>query len=193
MGIPFYFSENGGDAVFLEGDIVADMRDAQIEKALEGSVFADGDAVMELSRRGFADRLGVTAEEWDLGMVSFESFDVANSTNCTKQNNLKKIIPTKDGVEAVSYNCLRKAGENEILAPAVTKYKRADGRISVAYCGSPDAPFTFTQGFAFLNESRKAQLCPFSKKPKHFLYTATVMTRYASVRAMWQTADCLPQ
>lgn len=157
MGIPFYFSDDGGNAVFLEGDIAADMTDEQIEKVFEGSVFVDGKVAQELVRRGYGALLGVDIEEWDLGLVSAEIFDVENDTCCTVQKNLKKITIVTDGVEALSYNYLNKAEQAEILAPAVTVYRRDDGKISVVYCGSPDAEFVYTEGFAFLNESRKNQ------------------------------------
>ena len=164
IGIPFYFSENGGYAVFLEGDVVADMSDEQIEKVFEGSVFADGSSAKVLCDRGYGDRLGVTAEDWDLGLVSGECFDINNNICCSVQVDLRKLKVVADDVEVKSVNFVRKDNKIHTLAPAVTSYKRNDGRLSVTFCGSPNAPFNYGQGFSFLNESRKEQLVSLLKE-----------------------------
>ena len=43
------------------------------------------------------------------------------------------------------------------VSPAVTKFLREDGKFTVVYCGTPDTQHTYTEGFAFLNETRKQQ------------------------------------
>ena len=45
-----------------------------------------------------------------------------------------------------------------VLSAAVTCLERGDGLISVVFCGSPKANFHYTEGFSFLNETRKRQL-----------------------------------
>ena len=99
-----------------------------------------------------------------MGLVSGESFDIDNSICCSVQVNYKKLTVVADDVEVKSVNFIRKDGKLNSLAPAVTSYKRDDGRISVAFCGSPNAPFNYGQGFSFLNESRKAQLVSLLKE-----------------------------
>lgn len=157
LGIPFYFSDEGGNAVFLEDKIASYMSDEEIKKVFEGSVFMDSVAAEDLIKRGYGDLLGVDVNEWDLGLVSFELIDEKNECCCTKQKNLKKLTIVKDEVEAVSYNCINKGGKLENLAPAVTVYRRDNGKITVVYCGSPDVEFNYMEGFSFLNESRKKQ------------------------------------
>ena len=39
-----------------------------------------------------------------------------------------------------------------------------DGKISAVFCGSPNANFSYTEGFAFLNETRKKQLTDLLKR-----------------------------
>lgn len=158
LGIPFYFSEDAETASFLEGDLVDDMTDEQIETVLRGSVFCDAESAASLIKRGFGDYLGVSVEEWDLGPVSDECFDRDGYITVTKQMELRKLVMNAEGTEALSYNFLRCDGKPQLLAPAVTKFKRADGKLSVVFCGSPYAPFNYMHGFSFLNESRKAQL-----------------------------------
>ena len=46
----------------------------------------------------------------------------------------------------------------ELLAPAVTRLKRDNGKYTVVFCGSPDASFNYRVGFSFMNETRKNQL-----------------------------------
>lgn len=158
MGLPFYFSENGERAIFLEGDIVGDMSDEHIRELFSGSVFCDGQSAMELCKRGYGDLLGVNVSEWDLGTISGEIFDMQGSPTCTKQKGALKLTPTNSSTEALSYNYLRCDDGPKLLAPAVTKLTREGGRLSVVFSGSPHAPFSYGEGFAFLNETRKAQL-----------------------------------
>jgi len=155
MGLPFYFSDIPGKANFLDGDIVRDMSDEQIEALFEGSVFTASDAATDLQERGYGKYLGVRLEEWDLGNITNESFDGSSNHFCTKQKDPKKLIPGK-GTEVLTHNSRNNDGKADLLAPAVTVLDR-DGKISVTYCGTPRAPFNYMEGFAFLNESRKQQ------------------------------------
>jgi len=158
MGLPFYFAEGEAVASFLEGDAVKDMTDGQIEAILKGSVFCDGESAAALISRGYGDRLGVCVSDWDLGVVSGETFDKDGVYTCTKQKNYKKLTINDGRTEALSYNYLRQDDGPKLLAPAVTKHVRDDGRLGVVFAGSPHAPFSYGEGFAFLNETRKAQL-----------------------------------
>jgi len=158
MGIPFYFSDRREPASFLEGNMIAAMSDEQIETVFAGSVFLDGATAAALVQRGFGDRLGVTLSEWDLGLVSGECFDADGVNCCTAQKNYSKITVSDPRTEVLSHLFRREDGGIRPLAPAVTKFRRDDGKITVVFCGSPCANFSYTEGFAFLNESRKAQL-----------------------------------
>lgn len=156
MGLPFYFSQDSSNASFLEGYVVDSMSDEQIRDLFRGNVFMDGVSTKKLQDRGFGELLGVKAEPWDLIAPSQECFDGEGLMCCTKQKGLLKLTPTSQDVEELSYNQRRIDGINHILAPAVTLYKRGE-HVTVVYCGSPNAPFTYGEGFAFLNETRKQQ------------------------------------
>lgn len=157
VGIPFYYSDEKENALFLEGDIVDDLSDDNIKEIFQGSVFLDGFSAKALYERGFGELLGVSVEEWDLGAVSGETFDGTRRTCCTAQKNRKKLTVTNGICEVLSNNFLTCDGEAKILAPAVTVLPR-DGKITAVFCGSPNANFNYTEGFAFLNETRKKQL-----------------------------------
>jgi len=164
IGLPFYFTEDGGKAVFLEDSIGADMTDEQIKKVFEGSVFMTAQVAEDLIKRGYGNLLGVKIEEWNGGAVSGESFDGTINMCCTKQKNLKNIKIVNNRVEILSHNYLRKDGKAELLSPAVTVYRRDGGALSVVYCGTPDAEFNYMEGFAFLNETRKEQFISLLKE-----------------------------
>ncbi len=158
MGLPFYYSEDADGATWLGDDIVNDMTDEQIEAVFaSSSVFVDGANAKTLCDRGFGDKLGVDVVPYEGEYVKFESYTGALNACSTRQKNLYRITPKAEGVRTVSYNIAEKDGSAVPLAPAVTSYKRADGKMSVVYCGSTSAYFDYMEGFAFLNESRKKQ------------------------------------
>ncbi|MBQ5926785.1 MAG: hypothetical protein IIX01_02550, partial [Clostridia bacterium] len=58
----------------------------------------------------------------------------------------------------ISYNYTIEDGKGIMISPAVSLYEREQGKYSVVFCGTPKAPYTYSDGFSFLNESRKKQL-----------------------------------
>ena len=158
IGVPFYFSDSVEKATFLESDIVNELSDTEINALFEGSVFMDGDSAKLLTERGFSHLLGVSAEEWSFGTISGETFDGTPFQCCTGQKNPKKLTVTDRFCEVLSHNYLHDDDRVKLLSPAVTVLEREKGKLSVVFCGSPDVRFSYTEGFAFLNESRKAQL-----------------------------------
>ena len=164
MGLPFYFAEENHGIAIIEDGIIPDMTDSQIASLFQGSVIMDGQSAEDLIQRGYGDLLGVDVKPWEKGNVSGESFDGTINCTCTKQKNLKEIQIINDGVKAISYNYCSKDDQADILAPAVTVYKRENGKLSIVFCGSPDAEFTYGEGFAFLNETRKKQFIELMKE-----------------------------
>lgn len=156
MGLPFYFSNECGKADFLDGTVVKDMTDSQIEELFKTSVFLTSDAATDIADRGFGSYLGVEVAVWDLGSISGETFDKTPNKVCTSQKNPRKLIPNKD-TEALSYNFRNEDGKAKLLAPAVTVHNRDEG-LTTVFCGTPKAAFNYMEGFAFLNETRKKQL-----------------------------------
>ena len=90
-------------------------------------------------------------------MLTGECFGGEIGGHCTKQKNHKDIKVTDERTEVMSYNVAMIDGEKKQISPAVTLLDRGEGKVSVVYCGSPNALFNYGEGFSFLNESRKAQ------------------------------------
>lgn len=157
MGIPFYLSENSEKVNFIEGKVAKVLTDEKIKELFENSVFADGEAAKTLTERGYGEYLGVEVTDWDLGKASSETFDGTVYQTCTKQKNHKKLTPINSETQALSHIYLSEDGKAKLLAPAVTSFSRGD-KLSVVFCGSPTFEFNYKEGFAFLNESRKAQI-----------------------------------
>ncbi len=161
MGLPFYFSNKNYGATFLEDTIGVDLPDEEIQKMFaEGSVFMSAEVAVQLEKRGYGDLLGVTAEKFDydkLGRIVSEAFNEDASLICQKQKNLMLLTPTSDKTEVISYNYRTEDGVLVNVSPAVTKLPREGGKFTVVYCGTPNAEHLYTEGFAFLNETRKQQ------------------------------------
>ncbi len=162
MGLPFFFTDRRSSAVYLEASNVDAISDDRLRELFEGgSVFCDAPAAERLAARGFSEYLGVTLEPWgEHPHVNFECFD-AESEAClrvTPQKSHRYLTPTNEKVRIASHNIRINDGRVELLSPGVTVYERGNGRLTVVFCGTPNAYFTYGEGFSFLNESRKAQL-----------------------------------
>lgn len=159
MGLPYYFSDVPRGAAFIEDPMVDDMTDADIAQLFNGcSVFMDGESAKKLFERGFGNLLGVEACEWDLGNISGECYAKDFSYRSQTEKGAKKLIVKDESVKVYSYNYRLIDGVITPLAPAVTSFERDGGLLSVIFCGSPDVEPSYTEGYSFLNESRKAQL-----------------------------------
>ena len=161
MGIPFFFSDNPTDAVYVESRVAEYISDGKIAEVFEHNVFLDVAAAEILISRGYGDKLGVEISEWDLGIVHGETCDRGLMQ---KQKNHKKLTPTSDKTKALTYNVVRTDNGHRNLAPATTELERENGKKTVVFCGSPKTEYHYTESFSFLNESRKEQLIEHFKK-----------------------------
>lgn len=161
MGLPFYFSNKHYGATFLEHNIGIDLPDEEIQKMFaDGSVFMSAEVAADLEKRGYGELLGAKATIFDyekLGRVAGEAFNEDGSLICQKQKNLMLLTPTSENTEVLSYNYRKEDGTLINVSPAVTKFMREDGKFTVIYCGTPDTEHRYTEGFSFLNATRKKQ------------------------------------
>lgn len=163
LGIPMYYSEKDGGAVFLDGRRDEFFSDEEIEKMLSGNLFLAAESAKNLIKRGFGEHLGVAIEEIpeDDKRASLEIiFDNGNPS--ARQQKLHRLIPNQDGVVSRSMVVATPNGTASLpripLFPGVTSYKnKLSGNITV-FSGTPEARFRYTEAFSFLNESRKLQL-----------------------------------
>ncbi len=157
MGVPLYFSNEEGGAVFLDEFAVDGFSDEEITKMLSESLFLSGPCVEKLNKRGFTNLLGVRAE--DLGDVKISGEKVNNNYSAL-QYEQKKLVPTDDATEWVSPVIMTDplTEEEEKIFPGVTRFENSLGGEIIAYSGTPDMPFRYFTAFSLLNESRKKQL-----------------------------------
>lgn len=157
LGIPFYFADKNTGAAFLEGDIVRDMTDSQIEEAFRASVFMSSEPARDLIARGYGDRLGIDVSDFEGVVINGETFDGTIDFTCSAQKNSRRLTPTDDKTEVLSYNYTKDNGEAKVVAPAVTVFERENKKLSVVYSGEPRTEFNYMEAFSFLNQTRKKQ------------------------------------
>ena len=154
LGLPVYFTGTGGVA-FIDDNCAKNLLDSEILELFKGPVVLSNGAVENLNKRGFNKYIGVELKPWE-GMTC--SYEMVNGEPTQIQYQYKQIVPTKDGVEELTYAVNCPASDTYIkLFPCSTKFKNELGGTTYAFCGTPDAPYTYFQAFPFLSESRKCQ------------------------------------
>ena len=163
LGLPMYYSEKDGGAVFLDGRRDEFFTDEETQKMLSGTVFLAAESAKNLIKRGFGDHLGVEIEEIpDDDNRASQEIILDNGNPSSKQVGLHRLIPNQDGVIARSMVVATPNGTESQpkvpLFPGVTSYKNKLGGKVIVFSGTPEARFHYTTAFSFLNESRKLQL-----------------------------------
>ena len=162
MGLPVSFAEiselNG--PCFLRGSAAKELGDAQIKKILSLGCVLDGDAAVEICRRGMGDLIGVKAAPWDKSLkISRERFSggmgkIAGVV-CEPPSNPVKIEPLSDKTEVMSefihlpYTYGDKKFAKRLAAASAYFENPLGGKVAV-FASRPEGP-------NHLNESRKAQ------------------------------------
>lgn len=159
VGIPLYFSAKNDGVTFLEGNVDRRYSDEQIKDLFKGNVVLASDTANNLNKRGFIELTGVEVCPWTGQGITGElvCFD---QNICQTQKNSMELKPINDRVCIESY-AYQSSDENitkEYLFPASTVYKNPLGGTTVVFSGTPVCDFYYTEGFSFLNETRKKQL-----------------------------------
>lgn len=166
LGLPVYYSNSDGGAVFLDDFSVDGFDDKQIKKFLSGTTVLSAIAADKLNKRGFGEYIGVAVSDWGDLVVSEEKY----KENCfTTQYNKKRLAVTDDKTEVLS-DVVRlnpDTGVHENVCPGVTRLENSLGGEVVVFGGSPDMPFTYYTAFSMLNETRKKQLTDILQKRNH--------------------------
>ena len=166
LGIPMYFSDKSGGAVFIDGKRDEFFGDAEIKEMLSGTAFLAAESAKSLIDRGFSEYLGVDIREVSEADPK-ASGEIIFATNQNANVQLSRKVITKNKPETVElsqvYTC--PDGKTRIpLHPGVTSYKNELGGTVNVFCGTPLARFVYFEAFSFLNESRKAQLVEMMKE-----------------------------
>ena len=163
LGLPVYFSAEYGGATFIDDILPDKLSDQELEPMFKGTVVLSIGAVEKLVKRGFGKYIGVKAQEWTGKPVNIEFI---NGVRCAVQLGRKQLVITDEKVKVLSSTYHTEMGkEPELLFPAVTALENQLGGYTVAFCGTPDTHWNYYGGaFAFLTQTRKAQLVEILKK-----------------------------
>ncbi len=154
LGLPVYFSPEPGGVLALEGRTF--LTDEEVQEAAARTMLLASDTAKELEERGLLSCTGVHVEPWDGKVASVERY--AGNSMPTPYH-LQRLVPVRTGVAALSTLCHSVDGVHFTeLAPGVTAYPTPQGGTTYVFAGTPRAPYTLTDGFSFLNETRKRQL-----------------------------------
>ena len=160
LGIPMYFSDKDGGAVFLDGKRDEFFGDSEIKKMLSGTTLLAAESAQSLIKRGFGEYLGVDIREVAdsdpkaRGETIYAVGDVPNPQ-------MKRKFLTANNPETVERSQVYALPDGNIKVPlhsGVTSYKNSLGGTVNVFCGTPLARFVYFEAFSFLNESRKAQI-----------------------------------
>ena len=141
------------------------------------------DTALRLNQRGFLEYTGVEVKPWTGRNASGEIIHV-NGNTCSAQHKVCELIPLNDSVteESAVYH-LKDGKTREKLFPGVTTYKNPLGGTTVVFSGTPKTNYNLVEAFAFLTESRKAQLVDLLKRtdalPVYYPEDAEVYLRAA--------------
>ena len=159
VGIPMYFSAKNDGVTFLEGSVDQKYTDEQIRALFCGNVILASDTARDLNNRGFLSLTGVEVCEWKGDGITGEVI-LFDQNICQAQKNSMELKPINDQVLVESY-AFQSSDQNltkDYLFPASTLYKNPLGGTTVVFSGTPVCEFYYTEGFSFLNETRKKQM-----------------------------------
>ena len=156
LGLPLYYSNEKGGAVFLDEYEIDRFDDSEIEEFLLGTAVLSAKAAEKLEKRGFVEMIGVRVADWQGKVISLE---IVDGKSLAAQYGRQQLIPIKDGVEELSWMVHTNAstGEYEKLFPAVTSFKNSLGGRVIVFSGTPNMPFKYFTAFSLLCETRKKQ------------------------------------
>ena len=159
VGIPRYFSDRQENVVFLDGNVEKRYTDDQLKELFRGNVVLASDTARDLNKRGFTELIGVEVREWTGKVITGETM-CSNDNICETQKNSMELMPINDRVIVDSYAYHSGDGNitKEHLFPGSTIYQNPLGGTTIVFSGTPVSEFYYTEGFAFLNETRKNQL-----------------------------------
>ncbi len=167
LGLPLYFSDKPQNAVFLEGDVDKHYSDEQLKSLLSGTVLMASDTAERINARGFSAYTGVDVAEHKGSTIKGEEI-VKTGNVCPKQKNTKKLTLLDESAEISSWTYHSCGGRNkEKLFPGTVTYKNSAGGTVTTFAGTPVADYYYTEGFSFLNATRKNQLIDLLESTDH--------------------------
>lgn len=170
IGLPLYFSDKNTGIAFLCGDADLKFSDDEIRKMLSGIVVLSSDCAENLIKRGFADELGISIQEWDGATVNAEQI-CQSGAYCQSQVGIKQLVLRDKNAEVISNACNTLDKINyTVLFPSAVVFRNSLGGKVITFAGMPNARPDYIEGFAFLNESRRESLIQLLSSELPFYY-----------------------
>ena len=155
MGLPIYFSKQPSDAVALAAPQIDMLSDDEIKALFKHNVLLDSSAAIALTKRGFANLSGCSAEPCPLHNVSFEQED-GHEPIPYYSSGLALLHPD-DGTQVLTNLYHRRYifdTKHEKLAPGTVLYEKPDGTAVITLSHEYGALNGF-RSFDMFNETRK--------------------------------------
>lgn len=162
LGLPLYFSNDFGGAVFLDDNAPSKFTIEELKKFFKGTVVLSAPCAKQLNENGFLELTGVEISDWDGKTVHYDLIDGHRVSPVT---GLQRLTPINDSVEELSHVvCRLPNGEVEKLGVSVSGYENPLGGYTVVYGGTPDTWWNYSTAFSLLCESRKNQFIKILKR-----------------------------
>lgn len=156
-GIPFYatYRRDRSDVYALMGSSsVSLFDDDELSELLSRRILIDGDAALELSRRGFSGMTGVNAVATNLAFNCEQTGD-GSFLRLSRTPDIPALDPVTNSVETLSWLVRRKAafGDCERISPAATFFENPSGGKVIVTAFGCRVP-----RHDVLNESRRTEI-----------------------------------
>ncbi len=159
LGLPCNYARQSGLPAMMTGEDVEIFSDDELRQLLRHGLLLDGPAAEALTRRGFAEAIGVQAAPWTGPGVSGERWEEVILPRDLRYSRLEPLGPA---VRIHSTLLHRTSGVSEDyteLGPAVTLFENATGgRVAVLAASSGYGNSLTNPGLSFYDEDRKREL-----------------------------------
>lgn len=160
LGLPFAYNKRitSENIVVLTGSTVKFFSDDELRTFLAGRVFLEGEAAIELSRRGFDELTGCNATVWDLPAATREVDEETNTPyDCAFPVLLKPLTGAKI-LSMLHHAAFALAKESVPLAPGAVQFRNKLGGEVISFYGKMGDFRLGTGLFALLDVRFKERL-----------------------------------
>lgn len=166
MGLPLYFSNDKGGAVFLDDFSVDGFDDEEIKNFMSETLVLSAGAAQKLNKRGFKESVGACVRDWGDVVSNGELIGDNIEPALYEKKHLSLNSPKAEALShTIRINPVN--NETEKICPAVTRCENQYGGETIVFGGNPDMPYSYTTAFSLLNETRKKQLVDILSKGNH--------------------------
>lgn len=159
LGLPCNYARMPVLPVMMTGEDTVQFPDSDLRQLLQNGLLLDGPAAEALSRRGFAEAIGVRAEPWTGPGVSAERWGAVILPRDLRYTRLEPIDARTRVHSTLLHRKSGVSGEFAEIGPAVTLFENAaGGRVAVLAAGCGYGNSLTEPGVSFYDEDRKREL-----------------------------------